>query len=155
MANVTINTGATVSISATLPATTGGNPPTSTQWGAVGSANWKSVGEVVDVGEVAVAWTAINHQSVTRDYPQKIEDTFDVGNVTLTLGKVSADVGQIAIQTALASANSQAFKVTLPNGDIEYFTGKVLKAGLGAIASGSVSTTVVDIAIDAETLLEV
>lgn len=150
MTDVTINTGTIVSMSATLPTTYDGNVTT-----GYPAATYTAIGEVVDVGEIAKAWAAITHQSVTRAYPQKLKDTYDIGNVSMTLGRVNNDVGQVLLATALASSASYSFKVALPGGDIAYFTGKVLKSGLGAIASGAVSSTVVDIAVDPETLYEV
>ena len=150
MVAVTINTGTVVGMSATLPTTYDVNVTT----GYVAS-TFTDIGEVVDIGEIAKAWAAISHQSVSRAYPQKLKDTYDIGNVSLTLGRVNNDVGQVLLATALASSASYSFKVALPGGDIAYFTGKVLKSGLGGIASGAVSSTTVDIAVDPETLFEV
>lgn len=143
---VTINTGTTVGISATLPATfdSGGYAvPVITL-----------IGEIVDVGEVAKAWATIAHQSITRTFPQKMKDTYDIGNVTFTVGKIDADAGQVLLQTALNSSASFTFKVTLPSNGTVFFTGKVVKAGQGALAVGAVMTTTVDIAIDPESLYE-
>jgi hypothetical protein len=149
MTDVTKNTGTTVGISATLPTTYDADGST-----GYASLTFVDIGEVVDIGEIAKAFAAISHQSVGRAYPQKIKDTFDIGNVSITLGKVTANTGQVAIQTALNSDNSVAFQVTLPSADVVSFTGKIMKAGIGGISSGSISTTAVDIAIDAETLFE-
>lgn len=146
MTDVNINTGATIGTSATLPATfdaTGYNALT-----------FIDIGEVVDVGELAKMYATINHQTVGRAYPQKLKDTYDIANVTLTLGRVFDNTGQVALATALSAAASYAFEIVLPSGDTAAFTGKVLKVGLGAVASGAVTTTVVEIAVDPETLYE-
>jgi hypothetical protein len=147
MTDVTINTGTTMGLSATLPAT----------FDSAGyvALTYTDIGEIVDIGELAKAYATIAHQSVTRAYPQKLKDTYDIANVTLTLGRVPANTGQVALQTALAAAASYAFKILLPSGDIGYFTGKVIKAGVGGIASGAVTSTMVEIAIDPESLIEV
>ena len=149
MTDVTKNTGTTVGISAVLPTT----------YDADGSTGYDSltfidIGEIVDMGEIAKVFAAIAHQTVGRAYPQKIKDTFDVSDVPITLGKVTANTGQAAIQTALSSDNSVSFKVTFSSGDLGYFTGKIMKAGIGGISSGSISTTSVNIAVDPETLFE-
>tara|TARA_R110000803_G_scaffold198262_1_gene261957 strand:+ start:1019 stop:1462 length:444 start_codon:yes stop_codon:yes gene_type:complete len=146
MTDVTINTGTTVGISATLPATfddAGYGVPVMTL-----------VGEIIDVGELSKVWAMIAHQTVTRAFPQKLKDTYDVPDVSITIGKVTANGGQVLLQTALADSASYTFAVTLPSADIGYFTGKVTKAGIGSVASGAVSTTVVSIAIDPESLFE-
>ena len=149
MALVKLNTGTVVGMSAVLPTTYDSNVTT-----GYPSLTFTAIGEVVDIGEIGKAWAVVTHQSVTNAYPQKLKDTYDIGNVSMTLGKVDADTGQALLQTALASSASYSFKVTLGGGDIAYFTGKVLKAGIGSIASGSVSSTMVDIAVDPETLFE-
>lgn len=150
MTDVTLNTGTIVSMSATLPATYDGNVTT-----GYPAATFTEIGEVVDIGEIAKTWVPTVHQAVRRAYPQKLKDVYDIGNVPMTLGRVNNDVGQVLLATALASSASYSFKVALPGGDMAYFTGKVLKSGLGAIASGAVSSTVIDIAVDPETLYEV
>ena len=142
----TVNNGTTVSVSATLPATyddTGYGVPTFT-----------TLGEVVDIGEIAKAFSVVAHQALERDYPEKYKDTYDVGNVSMTIAKVTSDAGQVILAAALASDASYSFKVTLPSTDIAYFTGKVLKAGIGAISSGSVTTIALDIAIDPQSVFE-
>jgi len=138
--------GATIGISATLPAT----------YNAAGYAalTFTNIGEVLDIGELAKTYNLITHQTVGRNYPEKIKGTFDIPNVTLTIGKIAADGGQVALQTALAASSSYAFVITLPSGSSGSFTGKVVKAGQGAIAVDGVETTVVDIAIDPQSLFE-
>lgn len=149
MVDVTVNTGTTVGMSATLPTTYDDNVTT-----GYAALTFTDIGEVVDVGEIAKTWAVITHQAVTRDYPQKLKDTYDIPDVTFTLGRVSADTGQALLQTALAASASYSFEVVLPSGDTANFTGKVTKAGLGAVASGAVTTTTVTVAIDPETLFE-
>jgi hypothetical protein len=149
MTDVTINTGATVRMSAGLPTTYDNNITT-----GYASLTLTDIGEIVDVSELAKAWSMVNHQSLARTYAQKLKDTYDISDVTLTLGRVSANAGQVLIQTALASSASYSFEITLSSGDTANFTGKVTKAGLGAIAPGAILTTSVSIAIDPESLYE-
>lgn len=146
MTDVSTTTGATVGVSATLPAT----------FDSLGYAAvvFTDLGEVVDVGELAKSFNVVSHQSVGRAYPQKLKDVYDIANVTLTIGRVTTDAGQVLLQAALAASASYSFQLTLPSGDIGSFTGKVIKAGIGAVASGAVETTVVEIAIDPESLFE-
>lgn len=149
MTDVSVTTGTTLGMSATLPTTYDDNVTT-----GYASLTFTDIGEIIDVGEIAKMYNAINHQTVGRAYPQKLKDTYDIANVTLTLGRVSTDTGQALLQTALASTASYAFEMVLPSGDTANVTGKVLKAGIGAVASGNIETTVVEIAIDPETLFE-
>jgi hypothetical protein len=147
--DVTKNNGTTIGISSSLPTTFDADSGT-----GYASITFTDIGEVIDIGEISKTYKAINHQSASRLHPQKIKDTFDISNVPLTLGRVSANTGQIEIQSALMSYASVSFEVVLPSGDIGNFTGKVMKAGLATISYGSISTTLVDISIDANTLFE-
>jgi len=143
---VALQTGTTMGVSSALPAAI-----TAAGYTAL---TFTAIGEVIDIGELSKAYNAISHQTVGRAYPQKFKGTFDIANVSITLGKIVTDAGQVLLQSALAATASYSFKITLPSGNIGEFTGKILKAGQGAIASDGVETTVVDIAIDPESLVE-
>ncbi len=145
MAVSTMN-GTTFGVSAVLPATFDA--------AGYGALTFVLAGEIVDVGEIAKAFNEITHQAVDKDYPTKLKGTYNIGNLSLTLGKVDADAGQVILQTALDGAASVSFELTLPSGATANLTGKVMKAGIGAIKSDGVETTVVDIAVDPETLYE-
>ena len=149
MTDVSTTTGTTVGMSATLPTTYDAEVLT-----GYPSLTFTDIGEVIDIGELGKAFAVINHQTVGRAYPQKLKDTYDIANITLTLGRVSTDAGQVLLQTALAASASYAFEMVLPSGDTGNFTGKIIKAGIGGVASGNVETTMVELAIDAETLFE-
>ena len=146
MTDVSVTTGTTFGMSATLPATY--------DLAGYTAVTMTAIAEVIDVGELAKMWNVVSHQAVGRAYPQKLKDTYDIANITLTLGRVSSDTGQALLQTALASSASYSFELTLPSGDYANVTGKVIKAGIGAVASGNVETTIVELAIDPETLFE-
>lgn len=146
MVDVTTTTGTTIGASATLPATID-----SLGYSAL---TFVDIGEVIDIGELAKAYNIVAHQSAGRGYPQKLKDVYDIGNISLTVGRVSANLGQVELQAALGSSASYAFEIALPSGDFGFFTAKVIKAGIGAVASGNVETTVVELAIDPESLFE-
>ncbi|MCK4706860.1 MAG: hypothetical protein KAT90_15405 [Gammaproteobacteria bacterium] len=142
-------TGTTLGMSATLPTTYDAEAIT-----GYPSLTMTAVGKIIDAGELAKAFNVIATNYVGQAYPEKDKDTYDVGNLTLTLGRLSSDAGQVLLQTALASSASYAFQITLPSGDYGAVTGKVIKAGIGGVASGNIETTVVEIAVDANTLFE-
>lgn len=143
-------TGTLVGMSAVLPTTYDGDATT-----GYTPLTFTDIGEVVDVGEIAKAFATISHQTIGRKYPQKLKDTYDIANISLNLGRVKADAGQVILAAALESDNSYAFEVSLGSGNFEYFTAKVIKSGVGSIASGNVESGVVELAIDPETLFGV
>jgi len=136
----------TISTSAVLPATydaTGYNALTFT-----------AIANVLDIGELAKAYNIVAHQTIDNRYPEKLKGNYDIANVTLTLGRVIGDAGQVLLQAALAADTSYSFKIALPSGNAGQFTAKVIKAGTGAIAADGVETTVAELAIDPQTLVE-
>lgn len=147
--NVDSNTGATIGLSATLPTTFDGHATT-----GYTPLTFTNIAEVIDCSEVAKVFAVLNHQTVDRAYPQKIKDTYDIANVTLTLGRYFADTGQALLKTALDASASYAFEIAMPSGDLVNFTAKVIKVGFGGVSSGGVTSTMVEIAVDPETLYE-
>ena len=138
--------GTTLGSSAVLPATydaTGYNALTFT-----------TIANVLDIGELGKAYNIVAHQVVANRYPEKLKGNYDIANVTLTLGRVIGDAGQVIIQAGLAADTSYSFKITLPSGNTGQFTAKVIKAGTGSIAADGVETTVVELAIDPQSLVE-
>lgn len=138
--------GTTLGVVASLPATYDG-----TGYNAL---TFVSCGEILSIGEISKTYSVLSHQSVGRAYPLKIKDTYDISNVSFTMARVSGDAGQDILQTAIGSATSISFKITLPSGATEQFTGKVIKIGLGAVAPSGVETIVMDVSIDVESLYE-
>lgn len=144
-----VNTGTTIGLASTLPTTYDDNAIT-----GYASLAFTSLGEVVDIGEIAKAFTTVSHDPLDKRYSEKFKDSYDIGNVSLTIARDTSDAGQVLLAAALGSDDSYAFEVVLPNTNTANFTGKVIKAGLGAISRGSVSQTLVEIAIDPQSLFE-
>lgn len=128
MSNVMTSAGTTLSIG-TYPAT----------YDAAGFAavSWTAVAEITDLGSFGKTYTEVKHTSLTRRQTQKFKGSYDNGSLQLKIAKVTSDAGQVAMLAALASDSSYAFKVTLQDGKIEYFSGKVFT---GVIAVGNVDT---------------
>jgi len=145
-ATININTGTSISASAALPATFD-----SATYLALA---WTAIGESVDVSEIAKVWAIISHQSVSRAYPVKRKDTYDIADVTINLAKVSADVGQVIMKTALDAPASYSFNIILPSQEIVYFTGHVTKCGRGSIATGAFDSLSITIAVDPESMVD-
>jgi len=145
--DVTTNIKTLVAASAGLPDTYDDDPTT-----GYPSLTFTTVSEVIDIGEIAKAFEVVNHQTVDRDYPQKLKDTYDIANIAINLGRVSSDAGQALLESALALKQCYSFKITLASGDIIYFTAQVIKYGVGSIAAGAVETSMMELAVSPESL---
>lgn len=136
----------TLGTSATLPATIDA--------AGYDALTFTDIVNILDVGEVAKLYNTILHQTVGLRYPEKLKGNYDIPEVTMTLGRVIADAGQVLIQTALSVDVSYAFEITFGSANSANFTAKIMKAGTGPIAADGVETTLVTLAIDPESLLE-
>jgi len=122
--------GATISISATLPASI-----TQTAYAAL---TWALVGEVTNIGEIGRAWQVATHQALAKDYADKLKSTYDDGQVAIQAAYAPGDAGQVIVTAAVESKNGYSFKITQDDGEIRYFQALVLSAPVTTGASGDI-----------------
>jgi len=141
---VSTTNGATLGTSATLPSSfdaTGYNALTFT-----------AIGQILNVGDIGKVYNMVTHQPLDNAYPTKKKGTYDIPNLSVKVGRITADAGQVLLQTALGVSASYAFKVTLNSGDVAEFTGHVIKAAIASVAPDGTEETDVEIAVDPESL---
>jgi len=110
--------GTTIGISAVLPATN-----TESGYEAL---TFTDVDEVVDLGEFGRVYSVVNHNPLGTRATVKRKGSFNDGAVTMQLARVPADAGQTILQTALDDDDDYAFKVTLQDGTVQYFSAQVI-----------------------------
>lgn len=139
--------GTTVSISAGLP----GTPYSSTEYALL---TFTAVGEITACGELKISRNMLTHQKIGADFPEKLSDTYDIGDWSLEFGHVASDTGQDLVILAAASKNSYSYKILRGSGVVQYFTGKIKDAGLGAITPSGVDMYKIGVAVDANSLVQ-
>lgn len=122
--------GTTVSISATLPASI-----TATAYGAV---SFTLVGEVTNIGELGKVWSTTAHQALAKKYPDHFKATYDNAAITLQAAYAPGDAGQVIVKAAVESTSAYSFKITFPDGEVEYFEALVLSAAVTPGASADI-----------------
>ena len=115
--NVKSGTGSKLYVSSTLPAT-----ETKAGYTAL---TWVLVGDTTDIGEYGVDYTILEHTPIDSGITQKIKGNANYGSLSVKMGSVPADAGQVILLTASTSANDYAFKIEKMDGDIDAFMGKV------------------------------
>lgn len=134
---VITSAGATLGISATLPATfdaTGFNALTHTL-----------IGQVTDIGgDIGRTYNVVTFNPLGSRSTKKLKGSYNSGSMTVSLGIDNDDAGQILALAALNSDNNYAFKLTRQNGDIIYFEGIVVGfpinfGGVDAINTGTIT----------------
>lgn len=102
--------GATLAISATLPATYD-----AAGYGAT-TMVYTAIGQVEDFGSHGAKKTITQFVDVATATTQKVAGAKDYGKKTVMLGNIPSDVGQVIIDAAVESTAHYSLKVTYPVG---------------------------------------
>lgn len=112
--------------------------------------NWVEVGEIENLGEFGDQVSSATFTALADRRVRKFKGTYDAGDMELTLGFDSGDEGQTALNGALKDSKSHDynFKVELEDGDIFYFSGKVMSRRIAPGSAEDVVKANVSIAIN-------
>lgn len=136
--NVYTAAGTQVQISATLPATH--DIP------GFEAVSFTNIAELVDGGSGGKQFNTVDHSPLAEREVIQVKGSFTQGTRDLGLGRNISDPGQQIVLDALDSDNLYSFKMIFSNGDINYFTSRVLSYGddvgtIDTIIGGTVSTS--------------
>lgn len=134
-------------IAGTRLAISAGTPAT---YDATGYAalTYTSIGEITDVGTHGKTYAEVKLNTLGSAGVQKFKGSYDLGNKPVKLAVSSADAGQVILYAALAAYSNYAFKQTYQNGDVEYFSAKVMSIVNEGTTSDSVRALAVGLGID-------
>ena len=102
--------GATLAISASLPATYD-----AAGYGAT-AMSYTTAGQVENFGNYGVRANVSTFTAIADAVVQKFKGSKNYGNATFTLGYLPSDAGQDIIETAVESQNRYSVKITYPLG---------------------------------------
>lgn len=106
--------GATLSLSASLPATYD-----AAGYGAT-TITWTAIGEISNYGNHGVNANVATHTPVDTAVVTKIKGSKNYGAMALVIGSIPTDTGQALLNTASESNNHYSAKLTYPDGAIHY-----------------------------------
>lgn len=111
---------------------------------------WQAIGEIVEAGEFGRQYNLVTHLRLGERRTVKRKGSFNDGQMTLQLARVTADQGQADLITALDSDLNSSFRVVLQDGTELFFTGQVLSytTNIGGTDQITGSTVVVEITND-------
>jgi len=137
--NAFSSAGSTLAITASLPAAV-----TATGFGAL---TFTDVGEIVNMGEFGAEYETVTHTPLSDSVVYKFKGAVNYGALELSMGRVVDDAGQVVLLEALDSSSDYSFEVTLADGSIAYFRGKVMsyRTGLGENNSITSASTRIEI----------
>lgn len=109
--------------------------------------SFTNIGSIEDGGEHGRTYNEVTFNPIDTRGTQKFKGSFNEGNKTLSIGYNSDDAGMILLKTALNSDHDYSFKVTYPDGDIDYFQAKVMTltkatGGVDSIRMASVELSI-------------
>lgn len=115
---------------------------------------WVEVGEIENLGEFGDQVSAATFTALANRRVRKFKGTYDAGDMELVLGLDTGDEGQTALNEALKDGKSHDynFKVELEDGDIFYFSGKVMSRRITPGSAEDVVKANVSIAINSAVL---
>lgn len=131
--------GATLSISAALPAT----------YDAAGYAalTYTEIGEIENFGNHGVTANITEFTPVSTAVVTKIKGAKNYGTMSLMIGSIPSDDGQILVEAAAESNNHYSAKLEYPDGEIHYMDVLVAKKEYQDGAVNDVSKIATDLAI--------
>jgi len=134
--NVITASGMRIRVSPTLPAT-------HDVVGFQALSDWITVAQVVDAGEGGKAWNSTDHSPLETAEVETLKTTFSQGNRDIQLGRDLSNDGQAALIEYNDIYTAVSFELTYQNGNITYFTAKVLSfTEADGTAESVVSSTV-------------
>lgn len=141
-----LSTGTLIGISAGLPTTFDDNATT-----GYPSLTFTAIGEVIDIGEIGIAYNPVEHQAVASRFPTKKKGVYNHDDVAITAALDDDDAGQVIVDAALVSDNSYSFRILGTDGEARAFTGKMMSAKAGPWAGDDTVTKTMSIAVDPQT----
>lgn len=137
----TSTSGTTLSVSNSLPAT----------YDQLGyeALTFSATGEITEIGEYGKEYSLITHNPIGDRQTYKFKGNYNNGTLSLSMASAPSDAGQAILITALDSDTSISVKVTHQNGDVDYFTGKVMSYRQ-SVAAESIRSASVSFEIDSD-----
>lgn len=86
------------------------------------------VGELVTLPAYGPTADVVTHQPLATGITEKLKGFINYGSTTAELGYDLNDAGQVVLSEGTDGTgkfDEHSFKVTYPNGDVDYFTGKI------------------------------
>lgn len=135
--------GSTIEIAPTLPATYDDT-------GFAALTDFELVGEVESIGEFGTEYNEVTFTALENRRVRKFKGSYNPGSIVITAALDSADVGQTAVESALDNDSDVSFKVTLQDGAIRYFAGKVMSYTTNISSVDNITMTSINVGINTD-----
>ena len=116
------------------------------------TASGLEVGEVTDLGSFGKKFASVKFNPLGDRKTIKRKGSYDNGTISLKLGSSVTDAGQVYLEAASESDNSQSFKVVTQSGSIYYFSGQVMSFMLNIGSVDQIMGADCDVELDGDVL---
>ena len=115
---------------------------------------YAEIGEIGNIGEFGDEVSSASFVALANRRARKFKGTYDAGDLQITVGFDSGDAGQVALNAALKDEGSDDynFKVEFEDGDVFYFSGKVMSRRISVGAADDIVKANINIAISTAVL---
>lgn len=134
--------GTKISVTATAPATYDDNTTD-----GLPTLTYTEIGEVSDLGEFGREYSEVTFNPLGDRRTVKRKGSYNDGNVSMTVARVTSDAGQTVLQAALDDDASYYFDVELQDGTHLYFAGQVMSYTVNVGSVDQITTASVTIGI--------
>lgn len=108
------------------------------------------IGSVDNIGEFGREYNLVTFNPIATRSTQKFKGSYNSGQIAVTAALDVGNAGQAAIEAARDSDLDFSFEVTLQDGSIYYFLGKVMSytTNVGSVDSITMSTINIELTAD-------
>jgi len=135
--------GTTIHISSSLPASYD-------QAGYDALSDFDAIGEVESIGEFGTEYNEVTFTALDNRRVRKFKGSYNPGTIQISAALDGSDAGQAAAEAALDSDADVSFKVTLQNGAIKYFSGKVMSYTTNVSSVDNITMSSINIGINTD-----
>lgn len=100
--------------------------PTTEDAAGYGALTFVDIAEVTDAGEFGRQYNLVTHLPLGNRRTVKRKGSFNDGQMTLQLARVTSDAGQTALVSALDSDENSSIQVTLQDGTKIWFMAQIM-----------------------------
>jgi len=115
-----------------------------------GAKTYTTIAEVTTIPSFGKTYNVINHNPLATRYTKKLKGSYNNGSVTLEYALDTADAGQALLFAAVNSDSSYAYRVTMQNGTLYYFSAQATSSPIevGSVDSIVKGSTVLELDSD-------
>jgi hypothetical protein len=125
-------------------------PPATYDAAGFTALTFTTIAEVENLGTYGKKFALVKHNPIGSRATVKRKGSYDNGQLTLSLGRVPSDAGQILAYAAAGSDLSYSYEIIYPSGEKHYFSAQAMSFEIVSGTVDSIQKATVMLEIDAD-----